>query len=112
MSRHRILTRLTQIPGARSLWCRFPTGPVELRVRYGIFNRPHYAYGVYSAADMCFMISSIRYTAGVQLRPAGVTRRCRYSQEVDVGNECSHKNGFTLRSRLTVASDIERIQAI
>src|SRR5580693_7656558 len=48
----RILTRLTQIPGARSLWGRFPLGSVDTRVRYGIFDRPHYAYGVYSAADL------------------------------------------------------------
>ena len=47
-----ILTRLTQIPGARSLWSRFPAGSVDTRVRYGIFDRPNYAYGVYSAADL------------------------------------------------------------
>lgn len=48
----RILGRLTQIPGARSLWGRFPIGSVETRVRYGIFDRPHYAYGVFAAADL------------------------------------------------------------
>ena len=47
-----ILRRLTQVPGARSLWRRFPVGPLEMRVRYGISARPHYAYGVYSAADL------------------------------------------------------------
>jgi hypothetical protein len=47
-----LLRRLTQIPGARSLWCRFPVGPLDLRVRYGIFSRPHYAYGVYTAAEL------------------------------------------------------------
>lgn len=52
MIRDRVLARLTQIPGIRSLWCRFPVGSVETRVRYGIFARPHYAYGVYSAADL------------------------------------------------------------
>ncbi len=46
------MARLTQIPGARSLWDRFPFGSVETRVRYGIFDRPHYAYGVYAAADL------------------------------------------------------------
>ena len=46
----RVLARLTQIPGALSLWCRFPYGQLSTRVRYGIFDRPHYAYGVYSAA--------------------------------------------------------------
>ncbi len=48
----RLLTRLTKIPGARSLWLRFPVGSVATRVRYGIYTRPHYAYGVYEAADL------------------------------------------------------------
>src|SRR5580658_9317485 len=48
----RLLARLTKIPGARSLWTRFPIGSVPTRVKYGIFDRPHYAYGVYSAADL------------------------------------------------------------
>ncbi len=47
-----VLRRLTQIPGARSLWRRFPVGPLGLRVRYGISSRPNYAYGVYSAAEL------------------------------------------------------------
>jgi hypothetical protein len=45
-----ILPRLTKIPGVRSLWSRFPIGSVPTRVAYGIFRRPNYAYGVYSAA--------------------------------------------------------------
>jgi hypothetical protein len=52
MPLERILRRLTQIPGARSLWRRFPVGPLDLRVRYGISSRPHYAYGVYRAAEL------------------------------------------------------------
>jgi hypothetical protein len=48
----RILARLTKIPGVRSLWGRIPLGSVATRVRYGIFERPHYAYGVYAAADL------------------------------------------------------------
>jgi hypothetical protein len=48
----RILVRLAQIPGVRSLWHRFPIGSVDTRARYGIFLRPHYAYGVYSAASL------------------------------------------------------------
>lgn len=47
-----ILRRLTQIPGARSFWQRFPVGPLDLRVQYGISSRPNYAYGVYAAADL------------------------------------------------------------
>jgi hypothetical protein len=48
----RLLTRLTQIPGFRTLWNRFPGGSLSTRVKYGIFDRPHYAYGVYAAADL------------------------------------------------------------
>lgn len=48
----RVLARFTQIPGVRSLWRQFPLGQLKTRVRYGIFDRPHYAYGVYSAADL------------------------------------------------------------
>jgi hypothetical protein len=48
----RILSRATRIPGFRSLWGRFPKGSLETRVRYGVFDRPHYAYGVYHAADL------------------------------------------------------------
>jgi hypothetical protein len=48
----RILARATLIPGARSLWHRFPFGSLETRVQYGIFDRPHYAYGVFHAADL------------------------------------------------------------
>lgn len=36
----------------RSLWRRFPVGSVKTRVRFGVFDRPHYAYGVYCAADL------------------------------------------------------------
>ncbi|MBZ5626492.1 MAG: hypothetical protein LAQ69_48590 [Acidobacteriia bacterium] len=52
MNTDRILALLTRIPGARSLWCRFPIGSVGLRVRFGIWHRPHYAYGCYSAAQL------------------------------------------------------------
>jgi hypothetical protein len=47
----KILKRLTQVPGMRSLWQRFAVGSLETKVRYGVFDRPHYAYGVYFAAE-------------------------------------------------------------
>jgi len=47
----KVLSRLTKLPGARALWYRFPAGSVDLRVRYGIFSHPHYAYGVHAAAE-------------------------------------------------------------
>ena len=52
MSWDGIMARVTQIPGARSLWGRFPLGSIDTRVRYGVFDRPHYAYGVYAAAGL------------------------------------------------------------
>jgi len=42
----------SRLPGARGLWRKFPIGSVETKVRYGIFDRAHYAYGVYAAADL------------------------------------------------------------
>jgi hypothetical protein len=47
-----ILTRLIQMPGARALWKRYPSVWVPTRVRYGIWSRPHYAYGVFAAAKL------------------------------------------------------------
>lgn len=70
MSLNRILTRLTRIPGARALWCRFPIGSVELRVQHGIFSRPQYAYGVYSAADLAKKLGITAITV-VELGVAG-----------------------------------------
>ena len=46
-----LLRRLTQIPGARTAWRRFPVGSLERLVRFGILPRPNYAYGVFSAAQ-------------------------------------------------------------
>jgi hypothetical protein len=48
----RVLTLLIRMPGGQSLWQKVPLGSVSTRVRYGIWNRPHYAYGVYAAANL------------------------------------------------------------
>src|SRR5579872_2863973 len=48
----RLLRRFTLLPGIRTIWRKFPIGSVATRVRYDVFDRPHYAYGVYSAADL------------------------------------------------------------
>ena len=42
---------MNALPGIPSLWLRYPVGSVATRVRYGIFERPHYAYGIYQAAE-------------------------------------------------------------
>ena len=46
------LTRFIQIPGMRKLWVHLPLGSVATRVRYDAWDLPHYAYGIYSAADL------------------------------------------------------------
>jgi hypothetical protein len=48
----KVLRRLTQFPGVRTIWNKFPFGPVDVRVRYGVFQRPQYAFGVFCAADL------------------------------------------------------------
>ena len=48
----RVLRRLADLPGIRPLWVRYPVGSVPTRVRYDIWERPNYAYGIYSAADL------------------------------------------------------------
>ncbi len=46
-----LVRRLSQLPGARSFWRKYPIGSVERRVRFGISPRPNYAYGVFAAAQ-------------------------------------------------------------
>jgi len=48
----RLISRISQIPGARRLWRSLPVGPLELRARCGISSYPPYLYGVYSAAKL------------------------------------------------------------
>jgi len=66
----KILRRFTQIPGMRSLWSRFPIGPISTRVRYGISSRPPYAYGVFAAADLAKRLGLGGITA-IELGVAG-----------------------------------------
>jgi len=47
-----ILARVVRMPGARSLWLRWPIGSVHTRVSFDVWTRPHYAFGVYSAAQL------------------------------------------------------------
>lgn len=45
--------QLTRLPYARGLWKRFPVGPLDLRMKWGILPEyPAYAYGVYNAAQL------------------------------------------------------------
>ena len=47
-----LLRQLTRIPGVRGLWAKYPVGSVSDRVRFGIWKRPHYAYGVNFAVSL------------------------------------------------------------
>lgn len=47
----RFFRRLTAVPGMRSLWLKKPVGSVPLRVAYDVWDRPHYAYGTFHAAE-------------------------------------------------------------
>jgi len=52
MPLNRMIARVLRLPGARSLWLRWPVGSVETRIAFDIWPRPHYAFGVYSAARL------------------------------------------------------------
>ncbi len=52
MSLSTIMARIVRLPGARSLWLRWPVGSIETRVAFDAWSRPHYAFGVYSAAQL------------------------------------------------------------
>jgi hypothetical protein len=47
-----LLARVVRLAGVRSAWRRWPVGSVATRIAYDVFPRPHYAYGVYSAAQL------------------------------------------------------------
>jgi hypothetical protein len=53
-----LISLACRFPGVRSLWNRFPVGSVPLRVDYGIWRRPHYAYGIYRAAALAAQYDS------------------------------------------------------
>jgi hypothetical protein len=52
MNRNSLLRLACRVPGVRGAWSRFPVGSIPDRVMYGIWKRPHYAYGVYHAASL------------------------------------------------------------
>ena len=52
-----------RLPYIKGIWARFPVGPIDTRVLYGIFPRPHYAYGVYWSAYLASCLGISRITA-------------------------------------------------
>jgi hypothetical protein len=47
-----VIRYLTRIPGVRRVWSHFPVGSAAIRTDYDIWDRPHYAYGITSAAKL------------------------------------------------------------
>jgi hypothetical protein len=47
-----VLRYLTKLPGFRFAWRKMPLGSVHTRTSYDIWNKPPYAFGVYSAAAL------------------------------------------------------------
>lgn len=63
--------QVQRLPYARGLWKRFPVGPIDLRVKWGIFSEyPPYAYGVYCAAQLAAGLHIARISA-LELGVAG-----------------------------------------
>ena len=52
-----------RLPYFRGAWERFPYGSIDTKVRFGVYARPHYAYGVYWAAILAKRLSIPRITA-------------------------------------------------
>lgn len=65
-----LLSQVMRLPYVKGLWARLPVGRVDLKVQYGIYPRPHYAYGVYWAAYLASCIGVPRITA-IELGVAG-----------------------------------------
>jgi len=57
-----VLSQLLRLPYSRGLWHRFPVGPVDKRVLYGIYPYPHYAYGVFWSAYQARQLKIPRIT--------------------------------------------------
>jgi hypothetical protein len=56
-----LLRQLMRVPLLQGLWTRFPVGSLSSRMRFGIFDYPSYAYGVYMAGQLarCLELTSI-----------------------------------------------------
>lgn len=52
MTIDQLLVRVTRVPGVLKLWRRYPIGSVPTRVRFGVWRRPEYAYGLFRAAEL------------------------------------------------------------
>lgn len=62
--------QLMRLPYIKGLWERFPIGPTDQKVHYGIYPRPHYAYGVYWSAYLAACLGIPRISV-IELGVAG-----------------------------------------
>jgi len=58
-----LLRQFMRLPYSHGLWSKFPIGPVDKKVHYGIYPYPHYAYGVYWSAVLASRLGIPRITA-------------------------------------------------
>ena len=58
-----LFKQLTRLPGFRSVWRSLDIGSSQSRLRYGIWDRPDYAYGIYQAADQAHRLGLKKITA-------------------------------------------------
>src|SRR6185503_11087279 len=66
-----LIGQLTRLPYVRGLWKRFPVGPLDLRMKWGILPEyPPYAYGVFFAAQLAAALGIERISA-LELGVAG-----------------------------------------
>jgi len=66
-----LIGQVTRLPYMRGLWKRFPVGPLDVRMKWGILpDYPAYAYGVYCAAQLAAHLQVPRIAA-LELGVAG-----------------------------------------
>lgn len=60
---YRLLRRIIKILGVRWMWRKIPIGGIDIRTEFDIWQRPAYAYGVYSAAHLASRLGINSITA-------------------------------------------------
>lgn len=66
----KLLDLATRLPLVMGMWNKFPVGPVQTRVEYGVFPYPNYAYGAYWSSLLAARIGIPRITV-IELGVAG-----------------------------------------
>jgi hypothetical protein len=58
-----MLSTLARLPFFKGIWLKAAIGSVPSRVKYGIYDYPHYAYGVFWSAFLCKQLGHKSMTA-------------------------------------------------